>query len=192
MAISAHRREYVVNNKETYAASNSERIHCEPYGCYYRRGGVYDQRDCSWFKEKSDIDNETFGSKSQKDLSDLWVRNPLSGRQNRRKKKYSLPGAIALMPRQLRSSIQNSRFLGDSPVHGDAHTTIVHWRTMNKCRTMALWLRQLGTRCAWFYSPKIQVSKPEQRAIAAMPRQRSVLIPEAHASNAFQPPTAKP
>jgi len=42
------------------------------------------------------------------------------------------------------------------------------------------------------FSPKIQVLKPEPGTIAAMPRQLSVLPPEAHASNAFQPPTAKP
>jgi hypothetical protein len=32
----------------------------------------------------------------------------------------------------------------------------------------------------------------EQGTIAAMPRQPSALLPEAHASNAFQPPTPKP
>jgi hypothetical protein len=38
---------------------------------------------------------------------------------------------------------------------------------------------------------KIQVSKPEKGTIAAMPRQRSVFLPEAHAATAFKPPTAK-
>ena len=100
--------------------------------------------------------------------------------------------AITAMPRQLRPSQCNARFLGDRPVQVDALITIIHGRTMHRPRTMALWLRQLSTRCVLLYSPKLQVSKPEQGTIAAMPRQRSVLCPEAHASSTFPSPTAKP
>ena len=42
------------------------------------------------------------------------------------------------------------------------------------------------------HTPSTAERHTEQGTIAAMPRQRSVLLPEAHASNAFQPPTANP
>ena len=100
-------------------------------------------------------------------------------------------GTIAAMPQQLRTSLQNSRFLGDSPVHFDAHTIISHTHYEHTSLNGAMAAPTEHQVCL-IYSPKVQVSKPEKGTIAAMPRQRSVLLPEAHASNAFQPPTAKP
>ena len=59
-------------------------------------------------------------------------------------------------------------------------------------RTMALWLRQLSTGVLDFIRQKrtgLKTKAGYQRRDAA---RQSALLPEAHASNAFQPATAKP